>query len=302
MMLRAASSPDANGRFCSRIFRQPGCACFTYQTQPLPITIQGTSFTSSWTWCSHDRADEQIDQSHEPTNRDQGSERVTRNVFNAWQLATASYDHIQSTPTSVTLLLLDGDETDYAHTSTAASPNLALFLMTALSALGASLMFLSQTETYASMNYRMMSQGPMRRSRHPKRRLPAHGTQYAVPVRAEPTAKQLRPQRVPVKYPAVNERRVLSANTGVGIHYRSPRYRTFVMRRKGRWPPATQPHVQRDRDAQAMQLFESYAASKVSCRRGRSRHAHPAAAPHRASQLMIETPRCRPTPSRICNR
>ncbi|OFV94015.1 MAG: hypothetical protein A3G76_13905 [Acidobacteria bacterium RIFCSPLOWO2_12_FULL_65_11] len=36
---------------------------------------------------------------------------------------------------------------------------LALFLMTALSALGASLMFLSQTETYASMNYRMMSQG-----------------------------------------------------------------------------------------------------------------------------------------------
>jgi hypothetical protein len=35
---------------------------------------------------------------------------------------------------------------------------LALFLMTALSVLGASLMFLSQTEVYASMNYRMMSQ------------------------------------------------------------------------------------------------------------------------------------------------
>ena len=35
---------------------------------------------------------------------------------------------------------------------------LALFLMSALSILGASLMFLSQTETYASMNYRMMSQ------------------------------------------------------------------------------------------------------------------------------------------------
>src|SRR4026209_321967 len=35
---------------------------------------------------------------------------------------------------------------------------LALFLMTAMSVLGASLMFLSQTETYASMNYRMMSQ------------------------------------------------------------------------------------------------------------------------------------------------
>ncbi len=35
---------------------------------------------------------------------------------------------------------------------------LALFLMTAMSALAVSLMFLSQTETYASMNYRMMSQ------------------------------------------------------------------------------------------------------------------------------------------------
>jgi len=35
---------------------------------------------------------------------------------------------------------------------------LALFLMSALSVLGASLMFLAQTETYASMNYRMMSQ------------------------------------------------------------------------------------------------------------------------------------------------
>src|SRR5262249_2392520 len=35
---------------------------------------------------------------------------------------------------------------------------LSIFLMTALSVLAASLMFLSQTETYASMNYRMMSQ------------------------------------------------------------------------------------------------------------------------------------------------
>jgi hypothetical protein len=35
---------------------------------------------------------------------------------------------------------------------------LSLFLMTAMSVLAASLMFLSQTETYASMNYRMMSQ------------------------------------------------------------------------------------------------------------------------------------------------
>ena len=35
---------------------------------------------------------------------------------------------------------------------------LTLFLVAALSVLAASLMFLSQTETYASMNYRMMSQ------------------------------------------------------------------------------------------------------------------------------------------------
>src|SRR5262245_49135708 len=35
---------------------------------------------------------------------------------------------------------------------------LALFLMSALSVLAASMMFLSQTETYSSMNYRMMSQ------------------------------------------------------------------------------------------------------------------------------------------------
>ncbi|HET8784951.1 MAG TPA: pilus assembly PilX N-terminal domain-containing protein, partial [Candidatus Limnocylindrales bacterium] len=34
----------------------------------------------------------------------------------------------------------------------------ALFLMLAVSIVGASLMFLSQTETYATMNYRMMSQ------------------------------------------------------------------------------------------------------------------------------------------------
>src|SRR5262245_23466715 len=35
---------------------------------------------------------------------------------------------------------------------------LSMFLMTALSVVAASLMFLSQTETYSSMNYRLMSQ------------------------------------------------------------------------------------------------------------------------------------------------
>lgn len=46
----------------------------------------------------------------------------------------------------------------HTHTERGIALVLALFLMTALSVLGASLMFLSQTETYASMNYRMMSQ------------------------------------------------------------------------------------------------------------------------------------------------
>src|SRR5258707_15815773 len=35
---------------------------------------------------------------------------------------------------------------------------LSLFLMAAMSVIAASLMFLSQTETYSSMNYRLMSQ------------------------------------------------------------------------------------------------------------------------------------------------
>src|SRR5262249_5064984 len=46
----------------------------------------------------------------------------------------------------------------HTHSERGIALVLALFLMTALSVLGASLMFLSQTETYASMNYRMMSQ------------------------------------------------------------------------------------------------------------------------------------------------
>lgn len=46
----------------------------------------------------------------------------------------------------------------HAHHERGIALVLALFLMSALSVLAASLMFLSQTETYASMNYRMMSQ------------------------------------------------------------------------------------------------------------------------------------------------
>ena len=46
----------------------------------------------------------------------------------------------------------------HAHHERGIALVLALFLMSAMSVLAASLMFLSQTETYASMNYRMMSQ------------------------------------------------------------------------------------------------------------------------------------------------
>lgn len=45
-----------------------------------------------------------------------------------------------------------------AHNERGVALIVALFLMLAVSVVGASLMFLSQTETYASMNYRMMSQ------------------------------------------------------------------------------------------------------------------------------------------------
>ncbi len=60
---------------------------------------------------------------------------------------------------------------------------LALFLMTAMSVLAASLMFLSQTETYASMNYRMMSQARYAAEAGIQRasNFLLDSTQYAVP-------------------------------------------------------------------------------------------------------------------------
>ena len=85
-----------------------------------------------------------------------------RNVFNAWELAGIGYtDRIQSTPATVTALLPVTSvrlTSCTRHNERGIALVLALFLMSALSVLAASLMFLSQTETYASMNYRMMSQ------------------------------------------------------------------------------------------------------------------------------------------------
>ena len=60
---------------------------------------------------------------------------------------------------------------------------LALFLTSAMSVLAASLMFLSQTETYASMNYRMMSQSryAAEAAIHKASNFLLNSTQYAMP-------------------------------------------------------------------------------------------------------------------------
>jgi prepilin-type N-terminal cleavage/methylation domain-containing protein len=107
----AVKPPTANAPILlSNLQTNPGgVPCFTYQTQPNPITIQGTSFTFILDVAvTLTVQTEQID----PLTRAYQTETKAllnvspRNVFNAWQLATASYtDHIQSTPTSVTLLL-----------------------------------------------------------------------------------------------------------------------------------------------------------------------------------------------------
>jgi Tfp pilus assembly protein PilX len=79
---------------------------------------------------------------------------------------------------------------------------LTLFLMTAMSVLAASLMFLSQTETYASMNYRMMSQARYAAEAgvHKAANFLLDSTQYAVPgTTADPLTNYDRTVS-PVKY------------------------------------------------------------------------------------------------------
>jgi len=72
----------------------------------------------------------------------------------------------------------------HTHSERGIALVLALFLMTALSVLGASLMFLSQTETYASMNYRMMSQARYAAEAGVNKgaNFLLDGTQYTVPT------------------------------------------------------------------------------------------------------------------------
>ena len=104
-----------------------------------------------------------------------------RNVFNTWMLAGNSlWSRVQPTPQTVTGAAAEPldrvgqvervgqvgqvrvgrgpRDVMHIHQERGVALVLALFLMSAMSVLTASLMFLSQTETYASMNYRMMSQ------------------------------------------------------------------------------------------------------------------------------------------------
>lgn len=79
---------------------------------------------------------------------------------------------------------------------------MALFLVSALSVLAAGMMFLSQTETYASMNYRMMSQARYAAEAgvHKAANFLLDSTQYAVPgTTADPLTNYDRTVS-PVKY------------------------------------------------------------------------------------------------------
>jgi Tfp pilus assembly protein PilX len=94
---------------------------------------------------------------------------------------------------------------------------LALFLMTALSVLGASLMFLSQTETYASMNYRMMSQARYAAEAGVNKaaNFLLDGVQYIVPDAVTMDA-QFDVSKSPVVSKANNQPVVLVAGTWTG--------------------------------------------------------------------------------------
>src|SRR6266404_5586012 len=100
---------------------------------------------------------------------------------------------------------------------------LALFLMSAMSVLAASLMFLSQTETYASMNYRMMSQARYAAESGVQKasNFLLDSTQYAMPGSVE-LAKYDRTKSPVVCLsgcPNVNQPVVLSATSSKASNY-----------------------------------------------------------------------------------
>jgi Tfp pilus assembly protein PilX len=99
---------------------------------------------------------------------------------------------------------------------------LALFLMSALSVIGASLMFLSQTETYASMNYRMMSQTRYAAESAVQKaaNFLLDTTQYAGPGSAGDPLSNYNRTVSPVTYN--NQPVILSALTSQASNYPSP--------------------------------------------------------------------------------
>jgi len=107
---------------------------------------------------------------------------------------------------------------------------LALFLMSALSVLAASMMFLSQTETYATMNYRMMSQARYAAEAgiHKVSNFLLDGTQYTAPgpLNANDPLTNYNRNVSPVTCAnaavcTVNQPIVLSALSGVSSNYPS---------------------------------------------------------------------------------
>src|SRR4029077_3883930 len=101
---------------------------------------------------------------------------------------------------------------------------LSLFLLSAMSVIAASLMFLSQTETYSSMNYRLMSQARYGAESGIQRAANHILYTYAAPVTggADPIANYnitVSPVRCTNGCPNVGQPVVLSANAAVPSNY-----------------------------------------------------------------------------------
>jgi len=104
---------------------------------------------------------------------------------------------------------------------------LSLFLLSAMSVIAASLMFLSQTETYSSMNYRLMSQarygaesGIQKAANHLLYTYVAPATAGADPIGNYNT--NVSPVRCTAGCPNLNQAVVLSANPAVPSNYPIP--------------------------------------------------------------------------------
>jgi hypothetical protein len=104
---------------------------------------------------------------------------------------------------------------------------LSLFLLSAMSVIAASLMFLSQTETYSSMNYRLMSQarygaesGIQKAANHLLYTYIAPATAGADPIANYNT--NVSPVRCTAGCPSVGQPVVLSANAAIPSNYPNP--------------------------------------------------------------------------------